>query len=871
MLENQLARPVANFFARRSNRLALLIVALAFILGGAAVMLPGHFIARANAASITIKPASASYSNQVSFTVQGSNFAANETVNIYFGYSGPGTGTLETSPVASAAGSFSARFKMPLVATGTYTIGAVGQTSGLVATGTAQILPQMYMSPKAAGPGTNAFFFGNAFGANEQVNIYWNYTGPGTGSLLTTVTANNTGSFHTTAHIPSGTPSGTIPVVAIGQSSQTSATFGFILYSPLLTVAPLSGAAGSLVTVSAYGFTALEKVNIYWNNGNIPVITKAANTFGYMAPVSFTVPTQTLPGNFSIKATGVKSQLTITNAFTVVAPSTLLTSVSGPTGSRVTITGNGYAPGETVNILWNYSGPSTGTTVATAAAGYAGTFTTSFLVPASATGSYQVAAVGATSQIVTQHPFSINTGLAIDPAATSPGTTVTVTGTGFQVGETVRVFLDGTSGTALASAAADSNGNLNTPVVLPTSVTPGAHTLIGVGQTSNQSFSAALTVNTNWGDFGFDSAHSRYNPDEYGVGTTNASSLTLKWSASTAQLLRSSPVYANGIVYVGTHDGILMAYNATTGAVEWQFNSNTGFEIPSAPLVDPVNNLVFFGTMGFEDSGIPSPFYALNATTGQLVWSEILPYNNFGFPSLHFNTIYIGSSHEGGSAMLNAIDELSGHVVWQYATPGGVWGAVAADTVNGVNTVFTGIGNPGNAIVSLNAATGAVNWSYSTSARGDDDVGSGIVVSNGLVYANSKNGTLYAIHENDGTLAWSTPIGPANIGNVSTPAIGPDGTLYVGSLDNHLYALNSTTGAILRTTTVSNGVDSSPAVANGVVYFASFDNNIYAANASTGAILWSFATNRKSYGSPVIANGWLYCTSTDGKIYAFSL
>jgi outer membrane protein assembly factor BamB len=222
--------------------------------------------------------------------------------------------------------------------------------------------------------------------------------------------------------------------------------------------------------------------------------------------------------------------------------------------------------------------------------------------------------------------------------------------------------------------------------------------------------------------------------------------------------------------------------------------------------------------------------------------------------------------------MLNAIDEMTGRILWQHATNGGVWGAVASD-IN-TNTVFTMVGNPSNQVISLNATTGALNWTFNMPNSGpDDDPGSGIVVASGpgLVYINSKNGTLYALHESDGSLAWATPIGPANIGNVSTPALGPDGTLYVGSLDNHLYSINSLTGAILRATTIGNGIDSSPAIANGVVYFASFDKNIYAMNASTGAILWSFATTGRSYSSPVIVNGWLYCNSTDGHIYAFSL
>src|SRR5205085_2922880 len=154
-----------------------------------------------------------------------------------------------------------------------------------------------------------------------------------------------------------------------------------------------------------------------------------------------------------------------------------------------------------------------------------------------------------------------------------------------------------------------------------------------------------------------------------------------------------------------------------------------------------------------------------------------------------FNTIYVGSTHEGGPGSLLALDVLSGHITWQYKAAGGFWGSVAVDASN--NTVFTGTGNPLDSVVSLNASTGAVNWQYSVpNSAGDTDVGAGIAIDNGLVYADSKNGSVYAIHESDGTYAWSTQIA-TGVDDVSSPAISSSrGLLYVGSFDSNLYALN---------------------------------------------------------------------------------
>ena len=50
--------------------------------------------------------------------------------------------------------------------------------------------------------------------------------------------------------------------------------------------------------------------------------------------------------------------------------------------------------------------------------------------------------------------------------------------------------------------------------------------------------------------------------------------------------------------------------------------------------------MVFFGTSGYNGSGVPSPFYALNGSTGALEWSLILPWDEYAFPTLANNTLY---------------------------------------------------------------------------------------------------------------------------------------------------------------------------------------------------------------------------------------
>jgi len=844
------------------------------VFAGLTFIHPHYPAAHASAPTLQVAPSSSPYPRQIRVT--GANYGIGENAQVYWNYTGPGTGTLERTATTTSTGTFTVLFYVPLTTTGTYIIGGIGMTSGLIATTSFQLLPSLNVSPVAGIAGTSLTLTGNAFGNTETVNIDWDYsTKTKTGTLITSVISNTTGSFTTTFNAPAATTAKRITIAGIGQSTQAIALTNFTVYPPTLALAPIQGSPNTTLTLSAYGFAANEQVNFYWNHSTASVGTTLADSIGYLNPTTITVPSGSTPGSYAVTATGQTSQISTTSTFTIVAPSSNISVSSGPVGVNINVSGQGYAPGETVNILWDYTGPGTGTNVGQITAGVSGTVIGSFTVPTTTTGSYTVALSGATSQDESQSTFSIINSLAANPVSASPGTNVSLNGTGFQAGEQVSFYWDNVSGQPLTTTSADSRGNIFQAITFPANAASGSHNVIGVGLTSQKTFIEPVTVNTNWGVFGSDDPHDRSNAYENSLGATNVANLKLKWSANVGSGFWSSPVYANGIVYQASSRGVLNAYNATTGSLIWQYNTKTVDTEVSAPLVDPTTNTVFYGTItqlisSSTDVGLPSPVYGLDALTGALKWSLITPADEYGFPTLAFNTVYVGAARELGPGYVLALDIISGNVRWEYFTHS-VWGSMAVDTNKGI--VFTGNANPNAQVLALNAQTGQLIWQLNVpNSPNDTDVGSGLVVENGLVYANSKNGNVYAINESDGTVVWSSTIAlNYDFSDVSSPALSSSGVLYVGSTDTNLYALNAATGAVIWKVSVGAGISSSPALANGVVYFASTNGKFYALDATSGTMLWSFTTGNLSYSSPIVVNGWLYCGSSDGKLYAFSL
>lgn len=179
---------------------------------------------------------------------------------------------------------------------------------------------------------------------------------------------------------------------------------------------------------------------------------------------------------------------------------------------------------------------------------------------------------------------------------------------------------------------------------------------------------------------------------------------------------------------------------------------------------------------------------------------------------------------------------------------------------------------------------GSVVWKYKTNGR----VISSPAVSDGVVFAGSTDGSLYALGQADGALRWRFATqGPV----LSSPAVHA-GTVFFGSLDGFVYAVDAGTGkekwrfttggerrftapgihgAIPRTERMPDPFDvfmSSPAIANEVVYVGSGDQHVYALDAATGALRWKFRTGDVVHASPTVANGVVYIGSWDRNLYA---
>lgn len=281
-------------------------------------------------------------------TVAGGGFTANETLNIYFQATTNGV----TSVTTDSTGAFTTTLTVPLhySTTAAYYVHAVNATS-TENVKARFIFSQLYFYSNYSyvNYGDSVPFYGSGFASNEKVNVVWNYNLPSHKSAGM-LTADAYGNVSGNLTIPTDPNLGTVPIAAIGQTSNLTAQTSVYEYAALV-ITPSSGSAGTVVSITGGGFASGESVTVVYQPTNTTIATLTANSRGGVPAANFTIPTGTALGNVGFTGTGATSGVTGSGSFTVT-PTLQITPTTGPAGISVTVTGQNYTANDGVYLYW---------------------------------------------------------------------------------------------------------------------------------------------------------------------------------------------------------------------------------------------------------------------------------------------------------------------------------------------------------------------------------------------------------------------------------------------------------------------------------------------------------------------------------------
>jgi len=343
-------------------------------------------------------------------TVTGSGFAASTSFTVSFTNPGTGFSQFITSGFTTATGAVSATALIPEApkVASTYYVQVIAGAEA--ATTPFTLISQIEALSKSSGYVGDQITIskGTGFAASQAVTIYFDNVS------VTTTTTNTLGSF------PSVTF--TIPSSARGshtiKAQDTPGNYATTAFTTkqLITITPTSGVGGDSITISGTGFGASRSIIITF--GNTQVATTTTDTKGSFSS-SLTIPAHA-SGTYTIVASdGINTD---SKNFAISA-TTNISKTSGYIGEEITVSGTGFSVSKPITITLG------NTQIGTTTSDAKGSFSSSFAIPAHATGTYNLKVSDGINNI--NLDFTVSISASLNQATGNVGTKLTVNGTGF--------------------------------------------------------------------------------------------------------------------------------------------------------------------------------------------------------------------------------------------------------------------------------------------------------------------------------------------------------------------------------------------------------------------------------------------------------
>ena len=211
------------------------------------------------------------------------------------------------------------------------------------------------------------------------------------------------------------------------------------------------------------------------------------------------------------------------------------------------------------------------------------------------------------------------------------------------------------------------------------------------------------------------------------------------WQFPTGDAILAAPALANGTLYFGSYDGFVYALEAETGRLLWKFDTRK--PVVSTPAI--AGDCIVIGSRSYD-------LFGLSARTGQPLWTHYIWFSWIESSA----TIYDGIAYVGSSdaLVLLAVSACDGRQIWQTDVPGWAWGQPTV-TTDRVFMGFTGSARPGSSqkggVVAVDRQTGKPVWQYVSDAPQSGQYGfaASSAVGLGRVYLTGLDGKVYAFEQ----------------------------------------------------------------------------------------------------------------------------
>jgi len=334
--------------------------------------------------------------------------------------------------------------------------------------------------------------------------------------------------------------------------------------------------------------------------------------------------------------------------------------------------------------------------------------------------------------------------------------------------------------------------------------------------------------------------------------------------------LGASPVIGGGSMFVFDTDGVLHAFDATTGAPQWT---------QTLQVTGGAGEAVFGGGASYDSGRVyvttgVGDVAALDAKTGKIAW-KVRPAGPLrGSPTVAFGAIYVMTQNNE----LHALKIEDGTGLWQESASLGATGVfgVAAPAA-GQGSVVAGFST--GELIAYRYENGRTLWndalartSLSTSVGVLTDIDADPIIDRGRVYALGQGGRMAAYELVTGQRLWEL-----NLAGISTPAIAGD-WIFTLTDEAKLLCISKSSGKVrwvaqLDRWTKPKKKDgpifwTGPVLAGDRLWVANSLGQVHVVSAMDGVSKFYTSVKAPITLAPIVANGILYLLDDSGKITA---
>ncbi|ANM31913.1 hypothetical protein ABI59_23635 [Acidobacteria bacterium Mor1] len=217
----------------------------------------------------------------------------------------------------------------------------------------------------------------------------------------------------------------------------------------------------------------------------------------------------------------------------------------------------------------------------------------------------------------------------------------------------------------------------------------------------------------------------------------DAASGRIRWQFEAGDSITGNAAVADGVVCFGSFDGFVYALDTADGALRWKVD--TGAPVPSSPAIH--DGLAIVGSRSYD-------LFGLALEDGAIRWRSYLWFSWIeSSVIIDGGAAYLGSSD---AQLLQAFDPSSGARRWSADTGGSAWATPAVDG----EVVYIGTAGVAGYMVdhrarflALDREQGRVLGAFSLEPRGDEPVwgfSSSPAAARGRVFVGGLDGRLYA-------------------------------------------------------------------------------------------------------------------------------